>query len=148
MSGYTQQELESCFEEYVRNMAANNRIATEQLFTKIRKWYDGYSWDGINSVYNPFSTLLLFTKGVFKDYRFASGTPAFPVNLIKEGDEAQLLTEPAKIQESGFDKFDICTLDTKLLMFQTGYLTVKKITNDVFSQQRNFTLDLPRCETV
>ncbi|MDR0726035.1 MAG: AAA family ATPase, partial [Prevotellaceae bacterium] len=55
--GYTQQELEFYFEEHIRNMAAKKKITPEELLAQIRKWYNGYSWDGINPVYNPFSTL-------------------------------------------------------------------------------------------
>jgi hypothetical protein len=144
--GYTQAELESNFMDYISEMAGHERIAREELLGKIRYWYNGYSWDGKSLVYNPFSTLLLFTEKVFKDYWFASGTPTFLVNLMKERNEVRLLTEPVEIEESGFDKFDINTLDTKLLMFQTGYLTIKKVTKDVFTQQRNFTLAIPNEE--
>ncbi|MDR1593174.1 MAG: ATP-binding protein, partial [Prevotellaceae bacterium] len=144
--GYTQQELESNFADYIDEMAEHEHITREELLDKIRYWYNGYSWDGKNSVYNPFSTLLLFTEKIFKDYWFASGTPTFLVNLIKDRNEIRLLTEPSQIQESGFDKFDIHTLDAQLLLFQTGYLTVKSITTDVFTQQRNFTLDIPNEE--
>ncbi|MDR1342132.1 MAG: ATP-binding protein [Prevotellaceae bacterium] len=146
LCGYTQQELESCFEEHIRSMAASMGIPPNELVAKIRSWYNGYSWDGANTVYNPFSTLLLFTKCVFKDYWFATGTPTFLVNLIKERNEVHLLTEPSLIQESGFDKFDIRTLDTRLLLFQTGYLTIKKVADDTFTEQRNFTLDIPNQE--
>jgi hypothetical protein len=144
--GYTQTELESNFTDYICKMAEYNHITREELLNRIRHWYDGYSWDGTNSVYNPFSTLLLFTKRVFKDYWFASGTPTFLINLVKERNEVHLLIKPTQIQASGFDKFNIQTIDTKLLMFQTGYLTIKKVTGDVFSQQHNFTLDIPNEE--
>jgi hypothetical protein len=144
--GYTQTELESNFAENIREMAACNQITCEELLIRIRKWYDGYSWDGTTSVYNPFSTLLLFSKCVFTDYWFASGTPTFLVNLIKEHNEIHLLTEPVQMQEPEFDKFNIQTLDTKLLLFQTGYLTIKKVTTDSFTLQRNFTLGIPNEE--
>jgi hypothetical protein len=146
LCGYTQQELEACFEEHIRRMAETLQVATTALLAKIRSWYNGYSWDGVNAVYNPFSTLLLFSSCIFRDYWFATGTPTFLVNLIKERNEVSLLTEPTVIQESGLDKFDLRTLDTRLLLLQTGYLTIKKIADDPFTQQRSFTLGIPNEE--
>jgi hypothetical protein len=144
--GYTQQELEDNFKDHIQYMADSNHFTPGELLTKIREWYNGYSWDGITSVYNPFSTLLLFSKCVFKDYWFATGTPTFLINLIKQNNEVHLLTEPVQMQESEFDKFNIQTLDTKLLLFQTGYLTVKKVVTDAFTLQHDFTLDIPNEE--
>jgi hypothetical protein len=144
--GYTQTELEVNFAEHIHEMAEYNHITRENLLDRIRFWFDGYSWDGTLFVYNPFSSLLMFTEKVFKDYWFATGTPTFLVNLIKERNEVHLLTEPVQMQESEFDKFNIHTIDVKLLLFQTGYLTVKKITTDVFTLQRNFTLEIPNEE--
>jgi hypothetical protein len=40
-------------------------------------WYDGYSWDGRNFVYNPFSVLNLFDRYEFANYWFRTGTPTF-----------------------------------------------------------------------
>ncbi|MDR2086509.1 MAG: ATP-binding protein, partial [Dysgonamonadaceae bacterium] len=138
--------MEANFADYIREMAEYNHITREELLDRIRRWFDGYSWDGKLFVYNPFSTLLMFTEKVFKDYWFATGTPTFLVNLIKEHNEVRLITEPVQMQEPEFDKFNIQTIDTKLLLFQTGYLTIKKVTPDVFSQQRNFTLEVPNEE--
>jgi hypothetical protein len=49
----------------------------EELLKLIRVRYNGYSWDGNTSVYNPFSTLLFFDKKEFANYWFRTGTPTF-----------------------------------------------------------------------
>ena len=144
--GYTQEELESCFAEHIQEMAAYHNQAEEEILAEIRRWYNGYSWDGETSVYNPFSTLLLFDKKIFIDYWFATGTPTFLVNLIKKRNDVKMLLEPIQIQSSGFDSFDYQTLDTKLLSFQTGYLTVKKREKSIFGKSLIYTLAFPNEE--
>jgi hypothetical protein len=127
-------------------MAQSQQSTKPELLERIKNWYNGYSWNGITSVYNPFSTLLLFTESVFGDYWFATGTPAFLVNLIKERNDVKLLLEPTQMQASGFDSFDYKTLHTKMLLFQTGYLTVKRIDRDPFNAQPIYTLGIPNEE--
>jgi hypothetical protein len=62
LCGYTQEELERSFEPYIEAMATEQQYTKNELLQRIRRWYNGYSWDGVTSVYNPFSTLLLFTE--------------------------------------------------------------------------------------
>jgi hypothetical protein len=55
--GYTQQELESYFDEYIDKIAKKLNQSKNELLDDIKHWYNGYTWDGKTSVYNPFSTL-------------------------------------------------------------------------------------------
>jgi hypothetical protein len=57
--GYTQTELETCFDEHIGQMADLNQMDKPTMLFHIRKWYNGYSWDGETLVYNPYSTLSL-----------------------------------------------------------------------------------------
>uniref|UniRef100_UPI000A685B45 AAA family ATPase n=1 Tax=Candidatus Symbiothrix dinenymphae TaxID=467085 RepID=UPI000A685B45 len=82
--GYTQEELERDFSEYIDETASLLAMTREDLLAKIRKWYDGYSWDGKTSVYNPFSTLPFFKKKTFSNYWFVTGTPTFVINRLKK----------------------------------------------------------------
>jgi hypothetical protein len=60
--GYTQEELEINFKEYIESTAETMVISKEELLSKIKYWYNGYSWDGKEFVYNPFSTLMFFDR--------------------------------------------------------------------------------------
>ena len=144
--GYTQEELEANFEEYIHDFAGNHRVTTHELVETIRYWYNGYSWDGRQKVYNPFSILLLFRKEEFTDYWFASGTPTFLINQIKKRNDVKYLLEPAQIPSTGFDNFEPDAIDTKLLLFQTGYLTVKSVSKSEFGEQLEYTLGVPNEE--
>ena len=44
------------------------QVSAEELLRKIKEWYDGYSWNGIDFVYNPYSVLSLFDGNAFKNY--------------------------------------------------------------------------------
>ena len=76
--GYTQQELESNFPEYLAETAEEMSKTPEELLAIVRQWYNGYSWDGRTSVYNPFGILLFLDEKKFKSYWFRTGTPTFP----------------------------------------------------------------------
>jgi hypothetical protein len=75
--GYTQDELERYFPEYIEIVASSNNMGKDELLKEIRRWYNGYSWDGKTTVYNPFSTLLFFRNREFNNYWFRTATPAF-----------------------------------------------------------------------
>ena len=122
--GYTQSELEHFFAEYLPSFAEENGMNEEQALSAIKNWYNGYSWDGKKFVYNPFSVLLLFYNGTFSNYWFKTATPTFLINLIRK--EAYYDFDGVKVGDTAFDSFDIEHLDVITLLFQTGYLTIKK----------------------
>lgn len=122
--GYTETELNAAFYPYMQEIVETSKINLVELQENIKKWYNGYSWDGKTTVYNPFSILNFFNESKFKNYWFATGTPTFLTVLAQKQrfydlEEIELLTE-------AFDSFDIEDLNPHAIMFQTGYLTIKK----------------------
>ena len=144
--GYTQEELVSYFSEYITDFALSEKVSENEIVDTIRRWYNGFSWDGRTLVYNPFSTLILFDKKRFADYWFASATPTFLIDILRQRNDVKLLLEPSKIQASGFDSFDPEKIDTKLLLFQTGYLTVKRVVKKGLGKKNVYTLGIPNEE--
>ncbi|GHT45536.1 ATPase AAA [Bacteroidia bacterium] len=123
--GYTQEELERDFSKYIDETAVHVGMTREDLLAKIRKMYDGYTWDGKTSVYNPFSTLMFFSKQKFSNYWFETGTPTFLIERLKKRSLAKTVLEPVIVDSSAFDSYDPDALDDVPLLFQTGYLTIK-----------------------
>ncbi|MDR2086931.1 MAG: AAA family ATPase, partial [Dysgonamonadaceae bacterium] len=82
--GYTQEELEHYFADYIDEVAEYKDMSKNELLEEIKKWYNGYSWDGKTPVYNPFSTLLFFNNKEFDNYWFRTGTPTFLIELLKK----------------------------------------------------------------
>ncbi|GHV66272.1 ATPase AAA [Bacteroidia bacterium] len=142
--GYTQEELERDFSEYIDNTAVHVNMTREDLLAKIRKWYDGYSWDGKTSVYNPFSTLPFFKRQEFSNYWFETGTPTFLINRLKKHGLVKTILEPIVAVQTDFDSYDPEALDDVPLLFQTGYLTVKN--KEVTNGNPLYTLEVPNME--
>ena len=146
LCGYTQEELESRFAPHLEELAAAHNCDVPEVLEKIRRWYNGFSWDGENTVYNPFSTLALLLQKKFTNLWFETGTPTFLVNLMKERNDVHFVLEPARMRQAEYNSFDYRTLDTKQLFFQTGYLTIKKAEKDEFGEELIFTLGVPNEE--
>jgi hypothetical protein len=146
LCGYTQAELESRFAPHLEELAAAHNCDVPEVLAEIRRWYNGFSWDGKNSVYNPFSTLVLLLQKNFTNLWFETGSPTFLINLLKERNDVRLLLEPTQMKQSELNGFDYYSLDTKILLFQSGYLTVKEIAREKFGVESIFMLGTPNYE--
>ena len=113
--GYTQDELEDVFADYLVN----------ENLDKIKEWYDGYNFLGSN-VYNPFDILLYLSEKEFRTYWFETGTPTFLLNLIKEQKYFLPLLDDVRLSQTQMGEFDINHITIETLLYQTGYLTIKK----------------------
>ncbi len=142
--GITQEELESNFDEHLLSLRDSVGLERDELLAKVKDWYNGYSWDGISKVYNPFSVLNLFDSHLFTNFWFSSGTPSYLVKLITEktSDIRQIQNQPA-LSES-FNADDLSNINLNGLLFQTGYLTIKSaVTN---KGEVYYILDFPNYE--
>ncbi len=125
--GITQQELEQDFGLHIAALAEEEGMTIEALLAKIKHWYNGYTWDGRNFLYNPFSLLGLFGSGSFKNYWFTSGTTSWLVSKMRELNSPVIELENMVVDEAFFDKFEINNLNPTVLLYQTGYLTIKEV---------------------
>jgi hypothetical protein len=142
--GYTQQELENYFHEYIALVADRLGETESDLLVNIRQRYDGYSWDGKISLYNPFSTLLFLDKMEFANYWFSTGTPTFLINILKTDNRIGAVLKPVTVGPDSFNSFDPENIAETPLLFQTGYLTVKH--KELIDGQPLYTLDVPNSE--
>ncbi len=125
--GYTQQELELYFAEYIAQMGNRYQVTKEEVLEMITYWYNGYSWDGTNTVYVPFSTLILFYKQTFENHWFSTGTPTFLIKLLRQSQTPAYALEDITADDTLLDRADVNDINIISLLFQTGYLTVKDI---------------------
>ncbi len=126
--GLTDDDLKRSFKDRLPGLAQIEELSGNQLLEKIKYWYNGYSWDGVNRVYNPTSILNLFFDNRFSNYWFATGTPTFLVKLIKEKKMDIASIENKLVGEYTFENFDVDNIEIYSLLFQSGYLTVSGIT--------------------
>lgn len=125
--GCTHEELAKYFSLHIDHLSQKLGMSKKELLGHMEHWYNGYSWDGRNFLYNPFSILKLFSKNRFGNYWFTTGTPTFLINHIKNRRLDINRLEREEADESIFDRFDIENLETFSMLFQTGYLTIKEI---------------------
>jgi hypothetical protein len=124
LTGYTQQELETFFDEHLKAVEATLNLSREALLENMRIWYNGYSWDGVHRLYNPFGTLNFLSKKQFFNFWFATGSPRFLVDQMRK--QAWYNVENAVVSNIIFERYDLDNIELIPLLFQTGYLTVKE----------------------
>jgi hypothetical protein len=131
--GYTQSELESVFEDRLKDFDKS----------KVKEWYNGYSWLG-ESVYNPFDILLLFDKKMFKPYWFETGTPTFLIKMFMKNRYYIPELENLEVGEEILSNLDVDNIFPENLLFQAGYLTIKDY--KVLGSKNVFKLSYPNFE--
>ena len=65
--GYTQAELEENFSEWIDAVAKKRKLKRENLLKRVKDYYDGFCFDGITKLYNPYSILNFLSEGEFGD---------------------------------------------------------------------------------
>ncbi|MCX6580107.1 MAG: ATP-binding protein [Candidatus Aminicenantes bacterium] len=124
MFGYTRRELEDYFAFHIDKWIQEKNITKSELMERFKEEYDGYSWDGKNFVYNPDSMHKSFKEQSFANHWFSTGTPTFLVKALLDKGIDIADFENLRVKKEFFNEYDIN--DINLLLFQTGYLTVKE----------------------
>ena len=144
--GYTQEELESYFPEYISELAESHSLNAEAILNEIKFWYNGYRFSKAeNKVYNPFSCLLLFEKKEFMNYWFETGTPTYLIELIKKYNyDVQDFENHIKLMQTSFEGYDIENLPLMPILYDSGYLTIKDFS--VRNLMTDYSLGYPNFE--
>jgi hypothetical protein len=123
--GYTQQELETYFNDWIEEFARHWQTTRGEILHMLQEWYNGYRFTKMDlQIYNPFSILNVLSEYDFKNFWFETGTPSLLVNLIKEKYYPIPNLEKLEIQEAAFSTYELENLQLEALFFQTGYLTI------------------------
>lgn len=144
--GHTQKELEKCFKDYIDEFISEHDVLRDVFLSLIKEWYNGYSWDGKNFLYNPYSILNFFETGEFNNYWFDTGSPTFLVDIIVNNpDNIHIfLNNESKIVGS-FPSFDLEKINLNTILLQSGYLTIKD-KKAVLGKLPEYSLDIPNKE--
>ena len=127
MLGYTQEELETCFQTEIADLAASVGVSIPQILTKLAQEYNGYRFSKRPvRVYNPFSILNALNDMDFRNYWFESATPTFLIHLLQEQHYEFPELENLEMDEQ-MTTYDLENLRPEALLFQTGYLTIKGV---------------------
>ena len=130
--GFTETELEANFAPELTLLAEKLNVSYEETLARLKEKYDGYRFieDG-ESVYNPFSLLKALRDRRLGDYWFATATPTFLVKyILRVRYFVPNLENGVEIGISALQDFRVNDEDPMPLLFQSGYLTIKKLLPD------------------
>jgi hypothetical protein len=126
LCGLTEAELLRDFREDIEELAAAGGLDFAACLEKIRRWYNGYRFEEkAVGVYNPFSTLNLLSRQKFEPFWFATGTPTFLVELLKQSDYDLRELEGVQLPASEFADYRADPDRPLPVIYQSGYLTIK-----------------------
>ena len=132
--GYTDADVDLVFEAELFDV---DRV-------ELRRWYNGYNWLG-EGVYNPFDLLLFFDEREFNSYWFETGSPEFLVKILSQRQFFTPDLNETIASAALLSTFDVGNMPLKALLFQTGYLTIKK-REKTLDGDYVFTLTYPNIE--
>ena len=126
--GLTQGEVENTFKPEIERLAKNTNNSYEKMLEELKKRYDGYKFSVFGEqVYNPFSILNVLNAGELKNYWFATGTPTFLVNYLKDAHyNVPDLDGKVELNEAGIEMYRADAKNPLPILFQAGYLTIKE----------------------
>ena len=126
--GFTEQELTDNLMPEIERLAEVQKSTVAKTRATLKKKYDGYrfSRNGEN-VYNPFSLLNVLADGLYSFYWFSTATPEYVVkSLMHNVYPIPDLNDEVEIDSDSMQNFRYGGTDSIPLLFQSGYLTIKK----------------------
>lgn len=140
----TRTEIEASFVPEIGKLAEDNGLIYNECIERLTSMYDGYRFTSVDheGVYNPFSILNVLAFGEFRDYWFASGTPTFLAEMLRQTDYDLRELEGIQVSAASLTD-DRANPDNPVpMIYQSGYLTIK----DYDRELRLYTLGYPNEE--
>ena len=139
--GYTQDELEENFQDWIDSAADRMKLNRGELFKQLKDYYDGFCFDGEMKLYNPFSIMQCLKKGEIANYWYQSGSPTFIVTYMKRhGIQDPAEYSHMEVAKDFADAHEIETSRPESFLYQSGYLTIEEKRED------SLVLDYPNHE--
>ncbi|MDR1036095.1 MAG: ATP-binding protein [Deltaproteobacteria bacterium] len=130
LMGYTQEELEKYFAPFLSLTALKFGMSEDNLLDKMKDYYNGFSFDGKQLLYNPFSVLNFFDTKKFSNFWMESGSERYVRKFLSD---KAITTE--QYQDFGVNSSfarapgDIETTEPHGFLYQAGYLTLREGSN-------------------
>lgn len=141
--GVTEEELHTVFKEQIKEMALGYELTEDEMKAKLKRQFDGYHFSRrLIGVYNPFSVLRAFNEMWIDDYWFKTGSPTYLVRLLAHCNENINELVGRYYTPQDFDDYKADVERPLPMIYQNGYLTIKKykrLTN-------SYLLDFPNDE--
>nr|WP_314719103.1 AAA family ATPase [uncultured Fretibacterium sp.] len=141
--GYTQEELEADFADWIGAAAEKMNVTRETLLQRMKDYYDGFCFDGKTRLYNPFSILNFLADREFKNYWYHSGSPTFILSYLRShGIDDPEVYRHKSVPADFTDNQEIERAKPESFLFQSGYLTIESV------EEQELTLDYPNREVL
>ena len=141
--GISKTELTTQMKPDIEAMGEALNMTYEECLAELTQFYDGYHFSkNSEDIFNPFSLVKALNARDIAPYWFGSGTPSFLLKLL---DKYHVNLASLEGQEAVLSSFDLSTeemTDALPLLYQSGYLTIKKY--DPMFQE--YTLGIPNKE--
>jgi hypothetical protein len=125
MLGCTEEELLADFGDYIEKGMQKLNMSKNEIIDAIRKKYNGFSFDGIHSVYNPYSILCLFNEYKFKNYWIDTGMSDSLAQYAKGHELRPEKYLHSYLPESKLVAYEIEKAPPESFLVQSGFLTFK-----------------------
>ncbi len=141
--GITEEELLEQMSEDIEMLSKTLGLSADMTVAKLKEHYDGYHFSKASpDVFNPYSLLNCFAKRELGNYWFASGTPTYLINTMRQFDTLPTDIGRVEADESEFDAPTEGMTTIMPLLYQSGYITIKDYNRDY----NYYTLDVPNKE--
>ena len=141
--GISKTELITQMKPDIEAMGEALNMTYEECLAELTQFYDGYHFSkNSEDIFNPFSLVKALNARDIAPYWFGSGTPSFLLKLL---DKYHVNLSTLESQETVLSSFDQSTeemTDALPLLYQSGYLTIKKY-EPMFQE---YTLGIPNKE--
>jgi hypothetical protein len=151
--GFTEDEIKLNFNDHIISalsaMKERGSLDPDSTFKTfmywLENWYNGYSWNEKTKIYNPYSVIYCLAKQRFGHYWYSSGT-SLASHAYKRNSEGYIKIFSESVLTDEFKPVeDLSDLKFESFLFQTGYLTIKRII-ETHGTNSSFVLKCPNNE--
>jgi hypothetical protein len=143
MLGYSEEEIVKYFPEELKETADKFGISVDKLLDRMRYYYDGFCFDGIHRLYNPFSTINFLEIKAFDNFWMESGTTKLIYDYLKNHKLSVEQFHNIRVsRDFARSPGDMDSTPPEGFLYQGGYLTVSRAEGEFFA------LDYPNTEVL
>jgi len=148
--GYTVKEIETVLAPHLKTFARKQRIPQEKAIDLLCAWYDSYRFSPYSGVrvLNPVAVGKALPTGILMNYWSKTGMPTLILERLQASDMKPDAIDDVYVRIEDLDVCDAEELPWKSLLYQSGYLTIKKVhwTDEGGRHVEGLTLGMPNRE--
>ena len=130
--GYTPKEIEVTYPKRLDAFAKRYKTDRKGALQKLLDWYDSYRFcpDSSVRVCNPISIANALETRVLRNYWAKTASASLVMERLEASGKSPSDFEGCEATAEELDVCDALSLPVKSLMYQAGYLTIKKVIRD------------------